>query len=62
MAMTPRKKKGVGFIVTAALFALAGGVFIGTEITPAWLNVLMAGASALAGVFGLVIIVPETKD
>lgn len=62
MAMDPRKKKGIGFIVTAALFATAGGVFIGTSATPDWLNVVFAGISALAGVFGLVIIVPDTKD
>jgi hypothetical protein len=62
MAMTPRKKKGIGFIVTAALFAVAGGVFVGTDVTPDWLNVVFAGISALAGVFGLVIIVPDTKD
>jgi hypothetical protein len=62
MAMDPRKKKGVGFIVTAALFAVAGGVFIGTSATPDWLNIVFAGVSALAGVFGLVIIVPDTKD
>lgn len=62
MAMTPRKKKGIGFIVTAALFAVAGGVFIGTAATPSWLDIVFAGVSALASVFGLVIIVPETKD
>lgn len=62
MAMTPRKKKGIGFLVTAGLFALAGGIFVGMDATPDWLNTVMGIASAIATALGLVIVVPDTKD
>lgn len=60
--MDARKKKGIGFFVTAALFAIAGGVFVGMASTPDWLNTVLGIASAIATAVGLVIIVPDVKD
>jgi hypothetical protein len=53
--MTARQKKGIGFLVTSALFALGGGVLLGTAVTPDWVTVIMTVVSAVSSVFGIVI-------
>ena len=62
MAMTPRKKKGIGFLVSAGLFALVGGIFVGVEVTPDWVTTVLGIVSAIATALGLVIVIPDTKD
>lgn len=58
--MTARKKKAVGFGISAGLFALAAGIFGFTEVTPDWVNSVMAIVAAVAGVIGVGIVVPDT--
>jgi len=57
--MTSRKKKAVGFGVTAALFALFAGIFGFTDADPSWLGNLVAIVAAVAGAVGLSIVIPE---
>jgi hypothetical protein len=53
--MTDRQKKGIGFIATAVLFAIAGGVLLATVSTPAWVSIVIDGAVAVLGIVGIVI-------
>ena len=53
--MTDRQKKGVAFIATAALFAVAGGVLLAVSATPAWVTGLIDGAVAVLAIFGIVV-------
>ena len=55
MALTERQKKGVGFIVTAVLFAIAGVVILATVNTPTWVNIVIDGVVAVLGIIGIVI-------
>ncbi len=57
--MTTRKRKAVGFGLTAAMFALFAGVFGFMDADPAWLSNLTAIVAAIAGVVGITIMVPE---
>ena len=59
--MTDRKKRAVGFGISAALFALVAGVFGFTEVNPDWLGNVLAIVAAVAGVVGITIVVPD-KD
>jgi len=59
--MTDRKKKGIGFLITAGIFAIVGGVFIGTDATPEWTGMLIQGIGLIAGLFGFVVVYPDTE-
>ena len=59
--MTDRKKKGIGFMVSGAVFAVAGVVFYSMPITPEWLAPAF-GLIALVGNFlGFVIVFPDVE-
>jgi hypothetical protein len=55
MALSDRQKKGIGFIATAVLFAVAGGVLLATVTTPTWVNVVIDGVVAVLGIIGIVV-------
>jgi hypothetical protein len=57
--MTPRKKKGIGFFITGAVFAVAGGAMFWTEVTPEWIATAMQVVGALAAVFGFTVVFPD---
>lgn len=59
--MTARKKKGIGFLITAGIFAIVGGVFIGTDVTPEWVGLLTQGIGLIAGLLGFKIVSPDTE-
>lgn len=56
--MTSRQKKGVGFAVTSALFALCAIVFLFFTSTPDWLATVLAAVAAVANVVSIAITVP----
>jgi hypothetical protein len=53
--MTERQKKGVGFLATAGVFAVGGGVLLLFSVTPDWVTVLIDAAVAVLAVFGIVV-------
>jgi hypothetical protein len=53
--MTDRQRKGIGFLATAGVFAVAGGVLLLFQVTPTWVPVLIDAAVAVLAVFGIVI-------
>lgn len=57
--MTARKKKAVGFGVSAGLFALMAGIFGFTEVTPDWVGNVLSLVAGVSAVFGLTVVVPE---
>lgn len=57
--MTPRKKRGIGFLISGLLFLLVGGVLTWTTNSPEWVDVTLQVVGALANVFGFVIVFPD---
>jgi hypothetical protein len=56
VALNDRQQKGIGFLVTAALFGLAGAILLIFSITPTWVPVVLNVAVAVAGILGIVIV------
>lgn len=57
--MTDRQKKGLGFLISGAVFLGVGGIFIGLPASPAWLDIVITSIGAVAQVVGLVVTLPE---
>jgi membrane protein YdbS with pleckstrin-like domain len=55
MALSDRQKKGIGFIATAVLFALAGIVLLAFTATPAWVNIAIDAVVAVLAIIGIVV-------
>ena len=62
MALSPRKKKGIGFLVGGLAFLAAGGVFLGLETTPDILGVIFQVVAAVGSVLGFSFVFPDTSD
>lgn len=54
--MTDRQKKGIGFLVTAAVFGLAGAVLLAFSVTPVWVPVVIDVLVVVAGVVGITVV------
>ena len=54
--MTDRQKKGIGFLVTAAVFGLAGAVLLAVSVTPVWVPVVLDVIVVVAGVVGITVV------
>jgi ABC-type uncharacterized transport system permease subunit len=59
--MTDRKKVGIGFLITSVIFAVVGGTFLATEVTPQWIALLIDGIGLVAGLLGFKVVYPD-KD
>jgi hypothetical protein len=57
--MTPRKKKGIGCIISGLVFVLVGIIFMVTQATPNWLNIVLAGIGWLGNTLGFILILPS---
>jgi hypothetical protein len=57
--MTPRKKKGVGLIVTGIVTAVVGVVLLVTTATPEWVIVGVQIVGAVCSVLGIVFVAPD---
>ena len=62
MALAPRKKKGIGFLIAGLAFLAAGGVYIGLDVTPDWLAIMFLAVGAVGGVLGFSIVFPDIND
>lgn len=60
--MTDRQKKGVGFAVTSALFAICAVVFLAFTSTPDWVGIVLASVAAVANVVSIAITVPSLSS
>ena len=54
--MTDRQKKGLGYLVTAAILAVGGAVLLIFSGTPLWVPVLLDVAVAVAAILGITVI------
>lgn len=57
--MTDRQKKGLGFIISGAVFIGVGGVLIGLPATPAWVDTAVMIVGLIAQGVGLAVTLPE---
>lgn len=62
MALSARKKKGIGFLIGGLAFLAAGGVFLGIESTPDILGVIFQVVAAVGSVLGFTIVFPDIGD
>jgi hypothetical protein len=60
--MTTRVKKGIGFLVSGAIFILVGFVFIKFAATPAWVSLLLTAVGGAAGAVGVTLSLPSTTE
>ena len=60
--MTARKKKGIGYCISGAVFLAVGGVFIGLETTPDFVSLLIQGVGMIAGLLGFTTVFPDTDE
>ena len=60
--MTARKKKGIGFLISGAVFIVAGGVFVGVPTTPDWLVPVMGLVGLIANFLGFVVVFPDIEE
>jgi len=58
MAMSERKKKGIGFFISGAVFIAVGIVLLVTTTTPAWVNTVLAGLGLIGNLIGFVLVLP----
>lgn len=56
MALSDRQKKGIGFLITAALFGLAGAILLAFAVTPVWVPVVLDVIVVVAGVVGITVV------
>lgn len=56
MALSDRQKKGLGYLVTAAILAVGGAVLLIFSVTPVWVPVLLDVAVAVAAILGITVI------
>jgi len=54
--MTDRQKKGIGYLVGAAVFGLAGAVLLAFQLTPTWVPVVLDVIVVVAGVLGIAVV------
>jgi hypothetical protein len=60
--MTNRKKKGVGFFVSGALFIVIGIFTATTGTVPEWFSGLLSAVGLAAEYFGFSIVYPDTEE
>ncbi len=58
MAMTERKKKGLGFFISGAVFIAVGIVLLVTISTPAWVSTVLSGIGLIGNLVGFVLVLP----
>jgi hypothetical protein len=59
MALNDRQKKGLGFIVTGVLFLGVGIITLAFNVAPGWVPTVLTIVSAVAGVIGLSVTLPD---
>lgn len=62
MALSARKKKGIGFCISGVVFLGVGGIFIATATTPDWLSLAIQGVGMIAGLLGFNTVFPDLGD
>ena len=62
MALTPRKKRGIGFFITGGIFILFGGIVMKTVADPSWLTFIPLFVGLIAEYFGFKVVFPDIED
>jgi hypothetical protein len=60
MAMTARKKKGLGYMVGGLLFVVVGAILYFTASTPPIVAVIVQAIGAVGNIIGIAVMLPET--
>lgn len=56
MALSDRQKKGIGFLVVAGLFGLAGAILLAFSVTPVWVPTVLNLIVVVAGAVGIAVV------
>jgi len=60
--MTTRKKKGIGYAISGAVFVAAAVVCFATQVTPDWVNTIFGIIGLVAGALGFQVVFPDTEE
>lgn len=58
--MTGRKKKGIGYFISGAVFIGVGSAFMFFDATPEWVSTAMAIVGLVANFLGFTTVFPDT--
>jgi hypothetical protein len=59
MALTPRKKKGIGFFISGAVFVTAGLLSMFATEDPTWFSGAIGFIGLIASYFGFQVVFPD---
>ena len=62
MALSNRKKRGIGFLVGGVAFLAAGGIFLGLDSMPDMLGVIFQVVAAVGTILGFIVVFPDIGD
>ena len=60
--MTDRKKKGIGFFVSGALFVVVGIFTATTGTAPEWFSAVLTAVGLAAEYFGFQVVYPDVEE
>lgn len=60
--MTDRKKKGIGFLISAVAFGIAGSFLVFATQTPVWVAQALDIVAIVAAALGFVIVFPDKES
>lgn len=59
MAMSERKKKGLAYFISGAVFVAVGVILWVTNTTPAWVNTVLSGIGLIGNLVGFILVLPS---
>ena len=59
--MAPRKKKGIGYLISGGVFVGVGVVMVAFTATPDWLGIVVQGIGLIANLLGFTTVFPDTE-
>jgi hypothetical protein len=61
MALTPRKKKGIGFFISGAAFIVGGALAFAASEDPSWWPTAISLVGMVASFFGFTTVFPDQE-
>jgi uncharacterized Tic20 family protein len=56
--MNDRKKKGLGYFISGAVFIAVGIVLMVTTSTPGWVSTVLSGIGLIGNLVGFILVLP----
>jgi len=57
--MTPRKKKGIGTMISGAIFIAVGAIVYATTATPEWVPTVLSVIGLVGNALGFIFVFPD---